>query len=102
MKTLANLELTDEHKKIMKNSIFYKILRVEDSKESSAILVSELCRRYDKETQKFVLNNETSFSFYFKEDAYVLDIKDIQTDYIVTGDRMKCHDFVAELRKNFA
>jgi hypothetical protein len=69
--------LTKEKKMLMKNSMFYKLTQVENSKESSSILIASLCQLYDPIQRRFVFNNKTTFQFCTKEVANVLGIKDI-------------------------
>jgi hypothetical protein len=84
----------------MKNSMFYKLTQVENSKESSSILIAALCQLYDPIKQRFVFNNKTTFQFCTKEVANVLGIKDIGTDYPPV-ERSKFPTFMYDLKKKF-
>jgi hypothetical protein len=84
----------------MKNSMFYKLTQVENSKESSSILIASLCQLYDPIQRRFVFNNKTTFQFCTKEVANVLGIKDIGTDYPPV-ERSKFPTFMYDLKKKF-
>lgn len=72
LKKLTNLDLTKENKMLMKISIFYKLSKVENSKESYSTLISALCKLYHLKKPRFVFNSKASFHFLSKRSQMFL------------------------------
>jgi prophage antirepressor-like protein len=61
----------------MRDSVFSHVTNIQNDKESSSSLIKLFSDFYDPTTRRFVLNNNTSFSFCAKEVADVLGLENI-------------------------
>lgn len=59
----------------MRDSVFSHVTNIQNDKQSSASLIKLFSDFYDPTTRRFVLNNNTSFSFCAKEVADVLGLE---------------------------
>ena len=79
LKKILALKLDAEKKDIFKKSQFSALANVNNKTESSSTLFGALSLSYDSEKKLFKLNENVSFSFYAREVASVLGIKDTGT-----------------------
>ncbi|KAL5069794.1 hypothetical protein RYX36_020681 [Vicia faba] len=83
----------------MSNSVFRGFLEIENSRESSATLISSFCYIYEPATKVFVLNNHASFSFCVEEVAYVIGMENTGTGLAISRER-KFPQFIFDLKKD--
>ncbi|CAI8617026.1 unnamed protein product [Vicia faba] len=94
--TLCKLKLSPEKKNLMVNSVFYDVINIQNNKESSSIFIKLFGDFYDPTNRRFVLNNNTSFSFCAKEVADVLGIENTGPDFNAPAAK-KVPQFVKDL-----
>ncbi|KAL5098626.1 hypothetical protein RYX36_002953 [Vicia faba] len=80
----------------MVNSVFYDVINIQNNKESSSIFIKLFGDFYDPTNRRFVLNNNTSFSFCAKEVADVLGIENTGPDFNAPAAK-KVPQFVKDL-----
>jgi prophage antirepressor-like protein len=82
----------------MRDSVFSHVTNIQNDKESSASLITLFSDFYDTTTRRFVLNNNTSFSFCAKEVADVLGLENIGLS-LSTSAAKRVPEFVYDLMK---